>query len=69
MTMQVHEHPKPKMFGKGYGAHIAYHFRMFKKLVGALIIERSKNRELEIKLRTMKSEYIKKAEIVAELKT
>ena len=33
MTMQVHKHPKPKVFGKGYGTHIAYHFKLFKKFV------------------------------------
>jgi len=30
--MQVHEHPKPKIFGKGYGTHIAYHFKLFRLL-------------------------------------
>lgn len=36
MTMQVHEHPKPKVFGKGYGTHIAYHFKLLAKLIGML---------------------------------
>jgi hypothetical protein len=35
--MQVHEHPKPKIFGKGYGAHIAYHFRVFTVIAKILL--------------------------------
>lgn len=31
MTMQQTHSPKPKMFGKGYGQHISYTYRLMKK--------------------------------------
>jgi len=31
MTMQVTHSPKPKIFGKGYGKHVAYNYALMKK--------------------------------------
>jgi hypothetical protein len=32
--MKVKEHPKPRIFGKGYGSHVVYHGRLFLSFTG-----------------------------------